>query len=51
MEKELEKLEFKLEGEESESTEEVESKEEEPHTPVSRRSSQERMKPKRYSPP
>ena len=52
MEKELqEKIEFKLEGEESDSREEVESEEEEPHTPVLRRSSQERRKPERYSPP
>ena len=45
MEKELEKIEFELEGEESDSIEE------EPHTPVSRRSSQERRKPEGYSPP
>ena len=45
MEKELEKIEFELEGEESDLTEE------EPHTPVSRRSSQERRKPERYSTP
>ena len=41
MEKEPDKKEFKLEGEESDSIEEVESEEEEPHTPVLRRSSQE----------
>jgi hypothetical protein len=35
----------------SESTEEDESKEEEPHTPVLRRSMRERRKPKRRSPP
>ena len=46
MEKEPEKIEFKLEGEESDSIEE-----EEPHTPVLRRSSREIRKPKRYSPP
>ena len=40
MEKEPEKIEFELEGEESNSMEEVESEEEEePHTPVLRRSS------------
>ena len=39
MEKEPEKIEFKLEGEESDSIEEAESEEEEPHTPVLRRSS------------
>ena len=46
MEKEPKKIEFELEGEESDSTEE-----EEPHTPVFSRSSQERRKPQRYSPP
>ena len=50
MEKELEKIEFELEGEEFDSTEEVESEEEEPHTLVLRRSSRERRKPERYSP-
>ena len=49
MEREPEKIEFELEGEESNSTEEVESEEEEPHTPILRRSSQERRKPERYS--
>ena len=44
MEKEPEKIEFELEGEESDSTEEVES-EEEPRKSVFRRSSQERRKP------
>ena len=39
MEKEPEKIDFKLEGEESNSIEYVESEEEEPHTPVLRRSS------------
>ena len=51
MEKEPEKIEFKLEGEESNSREEDELEEEEPHTPVLRRSSWERRKPQRYSPP
>ena len=51
MEKEPEKIEFKLEGEEFDSIEEVESEEEEPHTPVLRRSSREIRKPERYSPP
>ena len=46
MEKELEKIEFKLEGEEHDSIEE-----EEPHTPILRRSSQEIRQPERYSPP
>ena len=50
MEKEPEKIEFKLEGEESDSIEEVESKKE-PHTPVLRRSSREIKQPERYSPP
>jgi hypothetical protein len=40
-----------LKDNESDSTEEHESKEEEPHTPVLRRSVQERRKPKRYTPP
>ena len=44
MGKELEKIEFELEGEESDSIEE------EPHTPVSRRSSQQRRKLEGYSP-
>ena len=51
MEKEPEKIEFKLEGEKYDSMEEVESKEDEPHTPVLRRSSQEIRKLERYSPP
>ena len=51
MEKEPKKIEFKLEGEESDSIEEAESEEEEPHTPVLRRSSREIRKPKRYSHP
>ena len=51
MEKKPEKIEFELEGEESDSTEEVESEEEEPHTLVSRRSSRARSQPERYFPP
>ena len=51
MEKEPEKIEFKLEGEEFDSIEEVELEEEEPHTPVLRRSSQEIRQQERYSPP
>ena len=45
MEKEPEKIDFKLEGEEFESIEEAELEEEEPHTPVLRRSSREIGKP------
>ena len=44
--KELDKIEFKLEGEESNSIEE-----EEPHTLVLRISSRETRQPERYSPP
>ena len=52
MENEPEKIEFELEGEECDSTEEAESKEEEPHMfLILRRSSQERRKLERYSPP
>ena len=51
MEKELDKIDFKLEGEESDSIEEAESEEEEPHTPVLRRSYREIRKLERYSPP
>ena len=51
MEKEPKKIEFKIEGEEFDSTEEAESEEEEPHTPVLRRSSWEIRQPERYSPP
>ena len=51
MEKEPQKIDFKLEGEESDSIEEAESEEEETHTPFLRRSSQEIRKPERYSPP
>ena len=50
IEKEPEKIEFKLEGEDPESIEEAESEEEEPHTPVLRRSSQEIRQLERYSP-
>jgi hypothetical protein len=39
-----------LNGDESNSTEEHESEEEDPHTPVLRRSDRERRLPKRYSP-
>ena len=39
MEKELENIEFELEGQESDSTKEVQSEEEEPHTLVLMRSS------------
>ena len=51
MEKKLEKIEFELEGEESDSTKEVESEEEEPQTLFFRRSSRERRNLERYSPP
>ena len=51
MEKEPEKIEFKLEGEESDSIEEAESEVEEPHTLVLRRSSREIRQLERYSPP
>ena len=52
MEKEPETVNFELENEEYDSTEEAEEDddEEEPHTPILRRSSRERRKPKRYSP-
>ena len=50
MKKESSKIEFGLEGEEYDSTEEVEYEEEEPHTPILRRSSWERRKLERYSP-
>jgi hypothetical protein len=40
-----------LDDAKSESMEEDESKEEEPHNPVLRRSMRERMQPKRYTPP
>jgi hypothetical protein len=48
---EPEKLEFELDDAKSESIKEDEAKEEEPHTPVLRRSVRERRKPERYSPP
>ena len=51
MEKEPEKIQFKLEGEESDSIEEAESEEEEPHTLVLRRSSREIRQPEKHSPP
>jgi hypothetical protein len=44
------KIEFDLKDDESNSIEEHESKEEDPHTPVLRRSIQERRLPERYSP-
>ena len=44
-EEEPEKIEFELEGEKSDSTKEHESKEEEPHTLVLRRSIRERKQP------
>jgi hypothetical protein len=47
---EPEKIEFDLKDDEAESTEEHESEEEDPHTPVLRRSDRERRLPKRYSP-
>ena len=40
-----------MKDDESDSTKEQESKEEDPHTPVLRRSIQERRKSKRYTPP
>ena len=48
---ELEKIEFDLKDDESDSTEEQESEEEDPHTPVLRRSVRERIKMERYTPP
>eukprot|EP00253_Pinus_taeda_P003660 PITA_03660 len=48
--KEPEKIEFELKEEESESIAEEESGDEEPQTPVVRRSVRERRRPKRYSP-
>jgi hypothetical protein len=48
--KEPEKIEFDLKDDESNSTEEHESEEEDPHTPILRRSDRERRLPKRYSP-
>jgi hypothetical protein len=48
--KEPEKIEFELKEEESDSTTEQESEDEEPQTPVLRRSVRERRQPERYSP-
>jgi hypothetical protein len=48
---EPEKIEFDLKDDEADSTEEHESEEEDPHTPVLRRSDRERRLPERYSPP
>ena len=48
---EPEKIEFDLKDDEADSIEEHESKEENPHTPVLRRSDRERRLPERYSPP
>eukprot|EP00253_Pinus_taeda_P031638 PITA_31638 len=48
--KELEKIDFELKEEESNSTAEEESKDEEPKTPIVRRSIRERRQPERYSP-
>jgi hypothetical protein len=50
-EEEPEKIEFELKDDESDSTKEHESKEEDPHTLVLRRSVRERRKPERYTPP
>jgi hypothetical protein len=47
---EPEKIEFDLKDDESDSTEEHESEEEDPHTPVLRRSDREIRLPERYSP-
>jgi hypothetical protein len=47
---EPEKIEFDLKDDESDSTEEHESEEEDPHTPVLRRSVRERRQPERYTP-
>jgi hypothetical protein len=44
------KIEFDLNDDESDSTEEQELEEEDPHTPVLRRSVRERRLPKRYTP-
>ena len=48
--KELEKIEFELKEDESDSTTEEDLEEEEPQTPAVRRSTRERRQPKRYSP-
>jgi hypothetical protein len=47
---ELEKIKFYLKDDESYSTEEQESEEEDPHTPVLRRLVRERRLPERYTP-
>jgi hypothetical protein len=47
---ETEKIEFDLKDDEADSTKEHESEEEDPHTPVLRRSYQERRISERYSP-
>jgi hypothetical protein len=47
---ELEKIEFDLKDDESDSTEEHESEEKDPHTPVLRRLVQERRLPEMYTP-
>ena len=47
---EPEKIEFDLKDDELDSTEEQESEEEDPHTPVLRRSDRERRLPERHSP-
>jgi hypothetical protein len=47
---EPEKIEFDLKDDESDSTKEQESKEEDPHTPVLRRSVRERRLPEKYTP-
>jgi hypothetical protein len=48
---ESKKIEFDLKDDKSDSTEKHESEEEDPHTPVLRRSDREKRLPKRYSPP
>ena len=48
--KELEKIEFELKEDESDSTTEEDSEGEEPQTPTVRRSARERIQPERYSP-
>ena len=48
--KEPEKIDFELKEDESDSTTEEDSEEEEPQTPVMRRSAREIRQPERYSP-
>jgi hypothetical protein len=48
---ELDKMEFDLKDDESDFTEEHESKEEDPHSPLLRRSVSKRRQPERYNPP